>query len=89
MKKIEADVEFLTTLKLMDYILLVAIHDVDAAAEEDLIMCVDSETNGGCISQEEEEDSADSCTVVITPPDSYVGLGLIHPFAEELDLSYL
>ena len=69
----------------MDYSLLVAIHDVDAAAEEDLNTSVDSETNGGCISQEEEEDSADSCAAVMTPPDSPVGLGLIHPFAEELD----
>ena len=69
----------------MDYSLLVGIHDVEAATEEDLNTSVDSEANGGAVSQEDEEDSADSCAAAATPPDSPVGLGIIHPFSGEPD----
>ncbi|MFT7813852.1 phosphatidylinositol 5-phosphate 4-kinase type-2 alpha isoform X2 [Arapaima gigas] len=58
--KLKKDVEFLAQLKLMDYSLLVGIHDVERAEQEE----VESEDNEG-----EEEGESDGGAVG-TPPDS-------------------
>uniref|UniRef100_A0A9J7ZIS8 Phosphatidylinositol 5-phosphate 4-kinase type-2 alpha n=2 Tax=Cyprinus carpio TaxID=7962 RepID=A0A9J7ZIS8_CYPCA len=58
--KLRKDVEFLALLKLMDYSLLVGIHDVERAEQEE----VESEDNDG-----EEEGESDG-GIVGTPPDS-------------------
>uniref|UniRef100_A0A673NI04 Phosphatidylinositol 5-phosphate 4-kinase type-2 alpha n=1 Tax=Sinocyclocheilus rhinocerous TaxID=307959 RepID=A0A673NI04_9TELE len=58
--KLRKDVEFLALLKLMDYSLLVGIHDVERAEQEE----VESEDNEG-----EEEGESDG-GIVGTPPDS-------------------
>ncbi|CAJ0922950.1 unnamed protein product [Ranitomeya imitator] len=60
-EKLKKDVEFLSQLKLMDYSLLVGIHDVERAEQED----VESEDNDG-----EEEGESDGTHPVGTPPDS-------------------
>ncbi|XP_018122766.1 phosphatidylinositol 5-phosphate 4-kinase type-2 alpha isoform X2 [Xenopus laevis] len=60
-EKLKKDVEFLAQLKLMDYSLLVGIHDVERAEQEE----VDSEDNDG-----EEEGESDGTYPVGTPPDS-------------------
>ncbi|KAK0140748.1 Phosphatidylinositol 5-phosphate 4-kinase type-2 alpha [Merluccius polli] len=60
MEKLRKDVEFLAQLKLMDYSLLVGIHDVERAEQEE----VESEDNEG-----EEEGESDGGGVG-TPPDS-------------------
>uniref|UniRef100_A0AAV2LM56 PIPK domain-containing protein n=1 Tax=Knipowitschia caucasica TaxID=637954 RepID=A0AAV2LM56_KNICA len=63
--KLKRDVEFLATLKIMDYSLLVGIHDVDRAEQEEM----DVEAVG-----EEEEYEADGTGALSgsfgTPPDS-------------------
>ncbi|KAI4891900.1 hypothetical protein NFI96_015852 [Prochilodus magdalenae] len=58
--KLRKDVEFLAQLKLMDYSLLVGIHDVERAEQEE----VESEDNEG--DDEGESDGG----IVGTPPDS-------------------
>ncbi|XP_037389734.1 phosphatidylinositol 5-phosphate 4-kinase type-2 alpha isoform X1 [Pygocentrus nattereri] len=58
--KLRKDVEFLALLKLMDYSLLVGIHDVERAEQEE----VESEDNEG-----DEEGESDG-GIVGTPPDS-------------------
>ncbi|KAG8573697.1 hypothetical protein GDO81_012502 [Engystomops pustulosus] len=60
-EKLKKDVEFLSQLKLMDYSLLVGIHDVERAEQED----VESEDNDG-----EEEGESDGTHPIGTPPDS-------------------
>ncbi|KAM9775186.1 phosphatidylinositol 5-phosphate 4-kinase type-2 alpha isoform X2 [Syngnathus typhle] len=61
LEKLRKDVELLAQLKLMDYSLLVGIHDVERAEQEE----VESEDN------EAEEEGAESDGGVIgTPPDS-------------------
>ncbi|KAM5282542.1 LOW QUALITY PROTEIN: phosphatidylinositol 5-phosphate 4-kinase type-2 alpha-like, partial [Hipposideros larvatus] len=61
LEKLKKDVEFLAQLKLMDYSLLVGIHDVERAEQEE----VECEENDG-----EEEGESDSTHPVGTPPDS-------------------
>ncbi|XP_075948933.1 phosphatidylinositol 5-phosphate 4-kinase type-2 alpha-like [Anarhichas minor] len=60
LEKLRKDVEFLAQLKLMDYSLLVGIHDVERAEQED----VESEDN-----EPEEEGESDGGGIG-TPPDS-------------------
>ncbi|KAK1884913.1 Phosphatidylinositol 5-phosphate 4-kinase type-2 alpha [Dissostichus eleginoides] len=60
LEKLRKDVEFLAQLKLMDYSLLVGIHDVERAEQED----VESEDN-----EADEEGESDGGGVG-TPPDS-------------------
>uniref|UniRef100_A0A3B3DJM8 Phosphatidylinositol 5-phosphate 4-kinase type-2 alpha n=1 Tax=Oryzias melastigma TaxID=30732 RepID=A0A3B3DJM8_ORYME len=60
LEKLRKDVEFLAQLKLMDYSLLVGIHDVERAEQEE----VDSEDN------EAEDDGESDGGGVGTPPDS-------------------
>ncbi|XP_071398839.1 phosphatidylinositol 5-phosphate 4-kinase type-2 alpha isoform X3 [Centroberyx affinis] len=60
LEKLRKDVEFLAQLKLMDYSLLVGIHDVERAEQEE----VESEDNEG-----EEEGESDGGGIG-TPPDS-------------------
>uniref|UniRef100_A0A8D0CGK2 Phosphatidylinositol 5-phosphate 4-kinase type-2 alpha n=1 Tax=Scleropages formosus TaxID=113540 RepID=A0A8D0CGK2_SCLFO len=60
LEKLKRDVEFLAQLKLMDYSLLVGIHDVERAEQEE----VESEDNEG-----DEEGESDG-GIVGTPPDS-------------------
>ncbi|KAF5893962.1 phosphatidylinositol 5-phosphate 4-kinase type-2 alpha, partial [Clarias magur] len=60
LEKLRKDVEFLALLKLMDYSLLVGIHDVERAEQEE----VESEDNEG--DDEGESDGG----IVGTPPDS-------------------
>ncbi|XP_047205200.1 phosphatidylinositol 5-phosphate 4-kinase type-2 alpha isoform X3 [Girardinichthys multiradiatus] len=60
LEKLRKDVEFLAQLKLMDYSLLVGIHDIERAEQEE----VESEDNEG-----EEEGESDG-GVIGTPPDS-------------------
>ncbi|XP_010888442.1 phosphatidylinositol 5-phosphate 4-kinase type-2 alpha isoform X2 [Esox lucius] len=59
LEKLRKDVEFLAQLKLMDYSLLVGIHDVERAEQED----VESEDNEG-------DDDGESDGGIGTPPDS-------------------
>uniref|UniRef100_A0A8I5N581 Phosphatidylinositol 5-phosphate 4-kinase type-2 alpha n=1 Tax=Papio anubis TaxID=9555 RepID=A0A8I5N581_PAPAN len=61
LEKLKKDVEFLAQLKLMDYSLLVGIHDVERAEQEE----VECEENDG-----EEEGESDGTHPVGTPPDS-------------------
>ncbi|XP_036914009.1 phosphatidylinositol 5-phosphate 4-kinase type-2 alpha isoform X2 [Artibeus jamaicensis] len=61
LEKLKKDVEFLAQLKLMDYSLLVGIHDVERAEQEE----VECEENDG-----EEEGESDGAHPVGTPPDS-------------------
>ncbi|KAL6060511.1 hypothetical protein STEG23_000551, partial [Scotinomys teguina] len=61
LEKLKKDVEFLAQLKLMDYSLLVGIHDVERAEQEE----VEDEENDG-----EEEVESDGTHPVGTPPDS-------------------
>ncbi|KAF4023184.1 hypothetical protein G4228_015428 [Cervus hanglu yarkandensis] len=60
LEKLKKDVEFLAQLKLMDYSLLVGIHDVERAEQEE----VECEEDG------EEEGESDGTHPVGTPPDS-------------------
>uniref|UniRef100_A0A1A7Y8Z0 1-phosphatidylinositol-5-phosphate 4-kinase n=1 Tax=Iconisemion striatum TaxID=60296 RepID=A0A1A7Y8Z0_9TELE len=60
LEKLKRDVEFLATLKIMDYSLLVGIHDVERAEQEEL----ESEDN-----EVEEEGESDGGGIG-TPPDS-------------------
>lgn len=65
METLAADVEFLTKLHIMDYSLLLGVHNVDAAEEEQLVEeGLDEEEEG-----DEEYDSGGS-GVALTPPDS-------------------
>ncbi|MEE6466884.1 hypothetical protein FKM82_007080 [Ascaphus truei] len=61
LEKLRKDVEFLAQLKLMDYSLLVGIHDVERAEQEE----VESEDNDG-----EDEGESDGTHPIGTPPDS-------------------
>ncbi|XP_006978789.1 phosphatidylinositol 5-phosphate 4-kinase type-2 alpha isoform X1 [Peromyscus maniculatus bairdii] len=61
LEKLKKDVEFLAQLKLMDYSLLVGIHDVERAEQEE----VEYEENEG-----EEEAESDGTHPIGTPPDS-------------------
>ncbi|KAF3818669.1 hypothetical protein GH733_012086 [Mirounga leonina] len=61
LEKLKKDVEFLAQLKLMDYSLLVGIHDVERAEQEE----VECEENDG-----EEDGESDGTHPVGTPPDS-------------------
>ncbi|ERE77616.1 phosphatidylinositol-5-phosphate 4-kinase type-2 alpha-like protein [Cricetulus griseus] len=61
LEKLKKDVEFLAQLKLMDYSLLVGIHDVERAEQEE----VEYEENEG-----EEEGESDGTHPIGTPPDS-------------------
>ncbi|XP_028726290.1 phosphatidylinositol 5-phosphate 4-kinase type-2 alpha isoform X2 [Peromyscus leucopus] len=61
LEKLKKDVEFLAQLKLMDYSLLVGIHDVERAEQEE----VEYEENDG-----EEEAESDGTHPIGTPPDS-------------------
>ncbi|XP_061442744.1 phosphatidylinositol 5-phosphate 4-kinase type-2 alpha isoform X2 [Rhineura floridana] len=60
LEKLKKDVEFLAQLKLMDYSLLVGIHDVERAEQEE----VEYEEN------DEEEGESDGTHPIGTPPDS-------------------
>ncbi|ELK32830.1 Phosphatidylinositol-5-phosphate 4-kinase type-2 alpha [Myotis davidii] len=61
LEKLKKDVEFLAQLKLMDYSLLVGIHDVERAEQEE----VECEENDG-----DEEGESDGTHPIGTPPDS-------------------
>ncbi|NXT06146.1 PI42A kinase, partial [Prunella fulvescens] len=61
LEKLKKDVEFLAQLKLMDYSLLVGIHDVERAEQEE----IECEENDG-----EEEGESDGTHPIGTPPDS-------------------
>ncbi|XP_014464569.2 phosphatidylinositol 5-phosphate 4-kinase type-2 alpha isoform X2 [Alligator mississippiensis] len=61
LEKLKKDVEFLAQLKLMDYSLLVGIHDVERAEQEE----VECEENDG-----EDEGESDGAHPIGTPPDS-------------------
>ncbi|XP_045125651.1 phosphatidylinositol 5-phosphate 4-kinase type-2 alpha-like isoform X1 [Portunus trituberculatus] len=63
METLTADVEFLMKLHLMDYSLLLGIHDI-AKAEMDGVMQNESEDDAV------EEEEEDECSGVPTPPDS-------------------
>ncbi|XP_042890124.1 phosphatidylinositol 5-phosphate 4-kinase type-2 alpha-like [Penaeus japonicus] len=63
MGTLTADVEFLMRLNLMDYSLLLGIHDMSRAEEEESEMNQESEDD---VIEEEE----DECSGVPTPPDS-------------------
>jgi len=66
MDTLRADVTFLTSLHLMDYSLLLGVHDVDQAAQEEADMPDKPEDEEAA---EEEYDSGGS-GVALTPPDS-------------------
>ncbi|MGH0123785.1 UNVERIFIED_CONTAM: hypothetical protein FKN15_076250 [Acipenser sinensis] len=61
LEKLKKDVEFLAQLKLMDYSLLVGIHDVERAEQEEM----ECEENEG-----EEDVESDGTHPMGTPPDS-------------------
>uniref|UniRef100_A0A8C3HPJ4 Phosphatidylinositol 5-phosphate 4-kinase type-2 alpha n=1 Tax=Chrysemys picta bellii TaxID=8478 RepID=A0A8C3HPJ4_CHRPI len=61
LEKLKKDVEFLAQLKLMDYSLLLGIHDVERAEQEE----VECEENDG-----EDEGESDGTHPIGTPPDS-------------------
>uniref|UniRef100_A0ACB8FVA2 Phosphatidylinositol 5-phosphate 4-kinase type-2 alpha n=1 Tax=Sphaerodactylus townsendi TaxID=933632 RepID=A0ACB8FVA2_9SAUR len=60
LEKLKKDVEFLAQLKLMDYSLLVGIHDVERAEQEEV----------ECEENDEEEGESDGAHTTGTPPDS-------------------
>jgi len=78
---IEADVAFLTKQNLMDYSLLVGIHDCDRG-EEELNESIDNEENGV---DEEDEGSADELGAGGSPPESPLACSNPTPFTGELD----
>ncbi|XP_030406244.1 phosphatidylinositol 5-phosphate 4-kinase type-2 alpha isoform X4 [Gopherus evgoodei] len=61
LEKLKKDVEFLAQLKLMDYSLLLGIHDVERAEQEE----IECEENDG-----EDEGESDGTHPIGTPPDS-------------------
>ncbi|KAK3871359.1 hypothetical protein Pcinc_023491 [Petrolisthes cinctipes] len=63
METLNADVEFLMRLHLMDYSLLLGIHDIERAENE---VVLQNESEEDAIEEEEE----DECAGVPTPPDS-------------------
>jgi len=63
LETLRADVDFLAKLNIMDYSLLVGVHDLDRAME-DAQQAVDEETD------DEEYDSGGSAGIALTPPDS-------------------
>ncbi|KAM3864905.1 phosphatidylinositol 5-phosphate 4-kinase type-2 beta-like [Diretmus argenteus] len=67
LEKLKRDVEFLATLKIMDYSLLVGIHDVDRAEQEEM------DVEGGGEEEEYENDGMGGGALTGsfgTPPDS-------------------
>ncbi|KAJ6651320.1 hypothetical protein lerEdw1_021082 [Lerista edwardsae] len=60
LEKLKKDVEFLAQLKLMDYSLLVGIHDVERAEQEEV----------ECEENDEDEGESDGAPTIGTPPDS-------------------
>ncbi|KAM6452739.1 phosphatidylinositol 5-phosphate 4-kinase type-2 alpha isoform 1-T1 [Liasis olivaceus] len=60
LEKLKKDVEFLAQLKLMDYSLLVGIHDVERAEQEEV----------ECEENDEDEGESDGAHPIGTPPDS-------------------
>ena len=58
-----ADVEFLARLNIMDYSLLLGVHDLDRAVE-DAQQAIEEETD------EDDYDSGGSAGIALTPPDS-------------------
>ncbi|KAF7245688.1 Phosphatidylinositol 5-phosphate 4-kinase type-2 alpha [Varanus komodoensis] len=60
LEKLKKDVEFLAQLKLMDYSLLVGIHDVERAEQEEI----------ECEENDDDEGESDGTHPVGTPPDS-------------------
>lgn len=66
LEKLKRDVEFLATLKIMDYSLLVGIHDVDRAEQEEM------EVEAGAEEEEYENDGMGGALTGSfgTPPDS-------------------
>jgi len=67
---LQADVEFLSGLHIMDYSLLLGVHDVDAAEEEDEIIPPEGDDGDEEEGLDEEYDSGASGGVALTPPDS-------------------
>lgn len=82
METLAADVEFLTKLHIMDYSLLLGVHDVDlAAAEEE-----ERQASGGDRGNQLPEDNEDELDeeydsggsgLAMTPPDSPLPLGVV------------
>ena len=58
-----ADVEFLARLNIMDYSLLLGVHDLDRAVE-DAQQAIEEETD------DDDYDSGGSAGIALTPPDS-------------------
>lgn len=72
METLTADVEFLTRLHIMDYSLLLGVHDCDAADQE---LVVEGEGEDDDEVGDEEYDSGGSGGVALTPPDSPLASG--------------
>eukprot|EP00092_Neocalanus_flemingeri_P002776 GFUD01002973.1.p1 GENE.GFUD01002973.1~~GFUD01002973.1.p1 ORF type:complete len:409 (-),score=65.27 GFUD01002973.1:159-1385(-) len=64
METLAADVEFLVKLNIMDYALLLGIHDLDRAVEDALEQQVDEDED------DDEYDSTGSGGMALTPPES-------------------
>lgn len=70
MKTLRADVEFLSGLHIMDYSLLLGVHDVDADDDDQLPFPAEGEEGDEEEGLDEEYDSGASGGVALTPPDS-------------------
>ena len=71
METLKADVEFLTKLQIMDYSLLLGVHDCDAEDQElDAAAAAAQEEEDDAAPADEDYDSGGSGGVALTPPDS-------------------
>ncbi|XP_041478365.1 phosphatidylinositol 5-phosphate 4-kinase type-2 beta-like [Lytechinus variegatus] len=84
--KLKSDTDFLSELKIMDYSLLVGIHDMDKYKQDREEEETASQENGDAVIEEEGEDSGSG--ECLTPPDSpVISPRTRHVMIEEYDPS--
>lgn len=84
METIQADTELLSSLHLMDYSLLVGIHDCNAA-EQDRNDSFDNDVDNDADEEEDEDSPGSGNAGVPTPPDSPMVVSPPPIFTGELD----